>query len=61
VKLGDFGTAKANVKFFTQNQNQTWMVRTLGQRAPELSGNNMLTSQRFPPMADVFSFGNDIF
>ncbi len=61
VKLGDFGTAKANVRNFTENQNQTWMVGTLGQRAPELSGNNMVTSQRFPPMADVFSFGMTFF
>ncbi len=61
VKLGDFGTAKENVRNFTENQNQTWMVGTLGQRAPELSGENMLTSQRFPPMADVFSFGMTFF
>jgi serine/threonine protein kinase len=57
VKLGDFGTAKENVRNFTENQNQTWMVGTLGYRAPELSGKNMSTSQRFPPMADVFRFG----
>ncbi len=61
VKLGDFGTAKANVRNFTQNQNQTWMVGTVGYRAPELSGKHMLTSQRFPPMADVFSFGMTFF
>jgi len=61
VKLGDFGTAKENVRNFTENQNQTWMVGTLGYRAPELSGKNMLTLQRFPPMADVFSFGMTFF
>ncbi len=62
VKLGDFGTAKANVRNFTQNQNQTWMVGTTGYRAPELSG-NMGTSHRtrFPLMADVFSFGMTFF
>ncbi len=38
VKLGDFGTTKTNVRNFTENQNQTWMVGPLGHRAPELSG-----------------------
>jgi serine/threonine protein kinase len=61
VKLGDFGTAKTTVRNFTKNQNQTRMVGTLGYRAPELSGKNMLTSQRFPPMANVFSFGITFF
>jgi serine/threonine protein kinase len=57
VKLGDFGEAKTNVKNSTMNQQQTWMVGTTGWRAPELSGEHMLTHKRYPLMADVFSFG----
>jgi serine/threonine protein kinase len=57
VKLGDFGVAKTNVKNSTMNQQQTWMVGTTGWRAPELSGEHMLTHKRYPLMADVFSFG----
>ncbi|CAK9869381.1 unnamed protein product [Sphagnum jensenii] len=57
VKLGDFGDAESNVKNSTTNQQQTWMVGTTGWRAPELSGEHMLTDKRYPLMADVFSFG----
>ncbi|KAH9574816.1 hypothetical protein CY35_01G079500 [Sphagnum magellanicum] len=61
VKLADFGEAKTNVRNSTTDQQQTWMVGTTGWRAPELSGEHMLTHKRYPLMVDVFSFGMTFF
>ncbi|CAM6029624.1 unnamed protein product, partial [Sphagnum balticum] len=61
VKLADFGEAKTNVRNSTSDQQQTWLVGTTGWRAPELSGEHMLTHKRYPLMVDVFSFGMTFF
>jgi serine/threonine protein kinase len=43
VKLGDFGTAKAIVRNFTQNQNQTWMVGTIRYKASSPRNHPLVT------------------